>query len=148
MGNASRMKAIRCWPSRRPAAVCAGWTAYRWHGHWRCCAARPDLSQDISVEATPADLESRCRRHARSFEPTLRRAATADIHIKAQVDSAHAVEDYAMTVKAILSLKSGEVATIEPTASLATVAKVLAERQIGALVVMDSAERLAGILSE
>jgi len=53
-----------------------------------------------------------------------------------------------MTVKAILSLKSGEVATIEPTASLATVAKVLAERQIGALVVMDSAERLAGILSE
>jgi hypothetical protein len=43
-----------------------------------------------------------------------------------------------MTVKAILSLKGGEVATIEPTASLATAAKVLAERWIGALVVMDS----------
>src|ERR1700682_832660 len=53
-----------------------------------------------------------------------------------------------MTVKAILSLKGGEVATIEPTASLATAAKVLAKRWIGALVVMDSTGRVAGILSE
>jgi CBS domain-containing protein len=53
-----------------------------------------------------------------------------------------------MTVKAILSLKGGGVATIEPTASLATAAEMLAERRIGALVVMDSANRLAGILSE
>jgi CBS domain-containing protein len=53
-----------------------------------------------------------------------------------------------MTVKAILGLKGGDVATIEPIASLATAAKVLAERRIGALVVMDSADRIAGILSE
>jgi CBS domain-containing protein len=53
-----------------------------------------------------------------------------------------------MTVKAILSLKGGDVATIEPTASLATAAKVLADRRIGSLVVIDSANRLAGILSE
>jgi CBS domain-containing protein len=53
-----------------------------------------------------------------------------------------------MTVKAILGLKGGDVATIEPIASLATAAKVLAERRIGALVVMDSADRVAGILSE
>ena len=53
-----------------------------------------------------------------------------------------------MTVKTILSLKGGDVATIEPTASLATAAEVLAERRIGALVVMDSAGRVAGMLSE
>jgi len=53
-----------------------------------------------------------------------------------------------MTVKTILSLKGGDVATIEPTASLATAAEVLAERRIGALVVMDAANRVAGMLSE
>jgi CBS domain-containing protein len=53
-----------------------------------------------------------------------------------------------MTVKAILSLKGGDVVTIEPTASLATAAKVLAERWIGALVVMDSEDCIAGIVSE
>jgi CBS domain-containing protein len=53
-----------------------------------------------------------------------------------------------MTVKTILSLKGGDVATIAPTASLATAAKVLAERRIGALVVMDAADRVAGMLSE
>jgi hypothetical protein len=36
--------------------------------------------------------------------------------------SAHAAEGYAMTVKAILSLKGSEVTTIKPSASLATVA--------------------------
>jgi CBS domain-containing protein len=53
-----------------------------------------------------------------------------------------------MTVKTILSLKDGDVATIAPSASLATAAKVLAERGIGALVVMDAADRVAGMLSE
>jgi CBS domain-containing protein len=52
-----------------------------------------------------------------------------------------------MTVKTILSLKGGDVATIAPSASLAIAAKVLAERRIGALVVMDAADRV-GILSE
>ena len=53
-----------------------------------------------------------------------------------------------MTVKTILSLKGGDVATIAPSASLATAAKVLAERRIGALVVTDAADRVAGMLSE
>ena len=47
-----------------------------------------------------------------------------------------------------MSLKGGDVATIAPSASLATAAKVLAERRIGALVVMDAADRVAGMLSE
>lgn len=53
-----------------------------------------------------------------------------------------------MTVKAILSLKGSGVVTIKPISSLATAANVLAERRIGALVVMDSADCIAGILSE
>ena len=53
-----------------------------------------------------------------------------------------------MTVKTILSLKGGDVATIAPSASLATAAKVLAERRIGALVVTDATDRVAGMLSE
>jgi CBS domain-containing protein len=53
-----------------------------------------------------------------------------------------------MTVRAILSLKGSDLVTIKPTASLVTAAKVLAERRIGALVVTDTAERVAGILSE
>jgi CBS domain-containing protein len=54
----------------------------------------------------------------------------------------------AVTVKAILSLKGGDVVTIEPTVSLATAAKALAERWIGALVVMDFEDCVAGIVSE
>jgi CBS domain-containing protein len=53
-----------------------------------------------------------------------------------------------MTVKTILSLKGGDVAAIAPSANLATAARVLAERGIGALVVMDAADRVAGMLSE
>jgi len=40
-----------------------------------------------------------------------------------------------MTVKAILSHKGSDVITIEPTADLAAAARVLVERNIGALVV-------------
>jgi CBS domain-containing protein len=53
-----------------------------------------------------------------------------------------------MTVKTILSLKDGDVATIAPTTHLATAAKMLAERRIGALVVIDAEGRVAGMLSE
>lgn len=53
-----------------------------------------------------------------------------------------------MTIKTILSLKGGDVATIGPTASLETAVGVLAERRIGALVVTDCANRVAGIVSE
>ena len=46
-----------------------------------------------------------------------------------------------MTVKAILDRKGSEVATIEPTADLASAVKLLAARRIGALVVTCSEER-------
>lgn len=53
-----------------------------------------------------------------------------------------------MTVKAILSRKGSDVATIAPTASLTEAVKLLAERRIGALVVTGADDRVAGILSE
>ena len=53
-----------------------------------------------------------------------------------------------MTVKAILSRKGGDVVTIEPTATLSTAVKLLADRRIGAVVVTDLDRRVAGILSE
>ena len=53
-----------------------------------------------------------------------------------------------MTVKAILSTKGGEVLTIEPTTNLAAAAKLLAERKIGALVVIGPDRRVIGIVSE
>ena len=53
-----------------------------------------------------------------------------------------------MTVKAILSRKGNDVVTIEPSATLATAAKLLAERKIGAVMVTGIDNRVAGILSE
>jgi CBS domain-containing protein len=53
-----------------------------------------------------------------------------------------------MTVKAILSVKGTDVLTIEPTATLAAAAKILAERKIGALVVTGPDRRIVGIVSE
>jgi CBS domain-containing protein len=53
-----------------------------------------------------------------------------------------------MTVKAILSVKGSDVVTIEPTANLETAARILAERHIGALVVLGANHRIVGILSE
>lgn len=53
-----------------------------------------------------------------------------------------------MTVTSILAVKGGDIVTIEPTANLATAAKLLAARRIGALIVRGAGERLAGILSE
>jgi CBS domain-containing protein len=53
-----------------------------------------------------------------------------------------------MTVKTIIDAKGGNVVTIEPTADLATAAKLLAERKIGALVVLGADQRVVGILSE
>jgi len=53
-----------------------------------------------------------------------------------------------MTVKAILSRKSNEVVSIEPTATLADAARLLAERRIGAVLVLGIEGRVAGILSE
>jgi len=53
-----------------------------------------------------------------------------------------------MTVKAILSHKGSDVITIDPAADLAAAARVLIERDIGALVVTGVDNRVVGILSE
>jgi CBS domain-containing protein len=53
-----------------------------------------------------------------------------------------------MTVKAILARKGNDIVTIEPTATLAAAAKLLAERRIGAVLVLGIEGRVAGILSE
>jgi CBS domain-containing protein len=53
-----------------------------------------------------------------------------------------------MTVKAILSGKGNDVTTIEPAATIAQAAKLLAERRIGAVLVLGIEGRVAGILSE
>jgi CBS domain-containing protein len=53
-----------------------------------------------------------------------------------------------MTVKAILSVKGSDVVTIEPTANLESAARILADRRIGALVVLGANHRIVGILSE
>jgi CBS domain-containing protein len=52
------------------------------------------------------------------------------------------------TVAAILKHKGNEVASVDPTATIARVAEVLAERRIGAVLVMDRADQLLGIVSE
>jgi CBS domain-containing protein len=52
------------------------------------------------------------------------------------------------TVAAILKHKGYQVSTIDPTAHVSAVAALLAERRIGAVLVMDSAEQMLGIVSE
>lgn len=53
-----------------------------------------------------------------------------------------------MTVARILQTKGREVATISPSASLADASHMLADRRIGAVVVVGSGHSVAGILSE
>ena len=53
-----------------------------------------------------------------------------------------------MTVKAIMSAKGGEVVTIQPNTDVASAARILAERKIGALVVTGADQRVVGIVSE
>ena len=53
-----------------------------------------------------------------------------------------------MNVKTILAAKGGDVIAIEPTATLAAAAKLLAKHRIGAVVISGAGGRLAGILSE
>ena len=53
-----------------------------------------------------------------------------------------------MFVNAILSTKGCDVVTIEPTSTLRAAAKLLAERNIGALVVTGADRRVIGIVSE
>jgi CBS domain-containing protein len=53
-----------------------------------------------------------------------------------------------MIVKNILADKRGDVVTIEPTADLDAAVKLLAERRIGAVVILGADHRIVGILSE
>ena len=55
-----------------------------------------------------------------------------------------------MNVKAILAAKKlgGDIISIEPTADLATAAKLLSKHRIGSVVILGAGERLIGILSE
>lgn len=53
-----------------------------------------------------------------------------------------------MIVKSILASKGGDVVIIEPTADLNAAVKMLAERHIGAVVVLGADDRVIGILSE
>jgi CBS domain-containing protein len=53
-----------------------------------------------------------------------------------------------MTVSVILAGKGREVVTIEPGASLAAAARLLAEKRIGAALVLGADRRIAGIISE
>ena len=53
-----------------------------------------------------------------------------------------------MTVSIILGEKGREVVTIEPGASLAAVAKLLAEKRIGTVLILGADRHLVGIISE
>ena len=53
-----------------------------------------------------------------------------------------------MTIAAILKHKGHDVAHVSPTASVAEVVQQLAARRIGAVLVLDSADQLLGIVSE
>lgn len=53
-----------------------------------------------------------------------------------------------MTVAAILKHKGYHVSTVDPTARVSEIAALLSERRIGAVLVMDNAEQMLGIVSE
>ena len=53
-----------------------------------------------------------------------------------------------MTVSIILAGKGREVVTIEPNATLAAAVALLAEKRIGALLILGAERRVVGILSE
>jgi CBS domain-containing protein len=53
-----------------------------------------------------------------------------------------------MTIAAILKHKGTEIGHVAPTATIPEVARLLAERRIGAVLVLDAAGQLIGILSE
>jgi CBS domain-containing protein len=53
-----------------------------------------------------------------------------------------------MSVKAILSHKGSDVATVDPNTDLMSAAKQMSERHIGALVVLGVDNRVGGIISE
>jgi CBS domain-containing protein len=52
------------------------------------------------------------------------------------------------TVSMILKHKGYQVSTVDPTARIADVAQLLSDRRIGAVLVMDEADQMLGIVSE
>ena len=52
------------------------------------------------------------------------------------------------TVAAILKHKGYQVSTVDPHMSVSAITALLAERRIGAVLVMDTAEQMLGIVSE
>jgi CBS domain-containing protein len=52
------------------------------------------------------------------------------------------------TVAAILKHKGYNVSTVDPTAPVTEITAILAEQRIGAVLVIDSAEQMLGIVSE
>jgi CBS domain-containing protein len=52
------------------------------------------------------------------------------------------------TVAAILKHKGYQVSTVEPKARVTDIVQILAERRIGAVLVMDTVEQMLGIVSE
>jgi CBS domain-containing protein len=53
-----------------------------------------------------------------------------------------------MTIAAILKHKGGHVSTVAPSTSIAALVQELAAKRIGAVLVVDTAERILGIVSE
>jgi CBS domain-containing protein len=53
-----------------------------------------------------------------------------------------------MTIAKILGGKGGKIVSVSPSDTLQSAAAVLTNQKVGALVALDSANRLAGILSE
>ncbi|MBV8402246.1 MAG: CBS domain-containing protein [Acetobacteraceae bacterium] len=53
-----------------------------------------------------------------------------------------------MTVAAILKHKGHDIVTVEPTRTVTEVVKVLDSKRIGAVLVLDAAQQLLGIVSE
>lgn len=53
-----------------------------------------------------------------------------------------------MKISRILQRKAGEIASVEPGRSIPEVVAVLCERDIGAVIVIDEAGQMAGIVSE
>jgi len=53
-----------------------------------------------------------------------------------------------MTVRAILDTKGHHVESVQPGAKLSTAVKLLGEKKIGAVLVLNMADRIDGILSE
>src|SRR5712691_3874621 len=85
-------------------------------------------------------VHARLRRHKRAFTPV------CDGTKGRSRPSATAYGRRHMIVKSILSSKGGEVISIEPTATLETAVRTLAEHRIGALLVLGPDRRVSGIL--